>query len=294
MSLRLLWHHELSETEGFKMKIHQIRNATLIIELGNHRILVDPMMARKDTLPPLRLFGARQRNPMVELPDSASTAFDTVTHCLITHCQKGHFDHLDRAGQKWLCERQIPVICTPHDAPFLAAHGLNVQPLPSNHEQPSPFLGGTISTVRCMHGRGLIGKVMEHGVGYLIEVPDEPSLYLAGDTILTAAVRDFVLNYQPQISVVPAGGARFDLGGDIIMGIDEVIEFTGLVQGTVVANHMEAISHCPVSRAALAKAGMRARVEKRLRIPVDGEILVFNYIQSFAGECSKQPSKARL
>jgi len=255
------------------MKIHQLRNATIILEFGSQRILVDPMLARKGALPPLRVFGARQRNPLVELPDSASAALDLVTHCLITHCQKGHFDHLDRAAKKWLRETQIPVICTPHDAGYLAKRGLNIQPLPGNHAQPTPFLGGTIRTVKCTHGRGLIGKVMEHGVGYFIEMQGEPSVYLAGDTVLTEAVREFVLSCQPQVSVIPAGGARFDIGGDIIMGSEQAIAFTQLARGKVVANHLEAISHCPVSRAALAAAAQQAGVESRLFMPADGELL---------------------
>jgi L-ascorbate metabolism protein UlaG (beta-lactamase superfamily) len=266
-------HHEAMPEEGFMMKIQQIRNATIILELGSHRILVDPMLARKDALPPLRVFSARQRNPLVELPDSAAQALESVTHCLITHCQKGHFDHLDRAAKRWLRERQIPLICTPHDAPYLAERGLNVQPLPDDHEAPSPFLGGWIRTVRCTHGEGLIGRLMEHGVGYLIEIPGEPSLYLAGDTVLTPAVRNFVLQHQPRVSVVPAGGARFDVGNDVIMGVDDVLEFTRLNLGTVVANHLEAISHCPVTREELADAATEAGVAHRLLIPVDGQVL---------------------
>jgi len=112
------------------MKIHQLRNATIIVEIGSNRILIDPMLSPKNALPPLRVFGARQRNPLVELPSSAATALETVTHCLITHCQKGHFDHLDRVAKRWLRDAQIPVICTPHDARHLAKRGLNVQPLP--------------------------------------------------------------------------------------------------------------------------------------------------------------------
>jgi L-ascorbate metabolism protein UlaG (beta-lactamase superfamily) len=212
---------------------------------------------------------------MVELPESAEQALGSVTHCLITHCQKGHFDHLDRAAQKWLRETQIPVICTPHDAGYLTERGLNVRPLPENHEQPNPFFGGQIRTVRCTHGRGLVGKLMEHGVGYLIEIPNEPSLYLAGDTVLSPTVRKFVARHRPHICVIPAGGARFDLGGDIIMGIDEVLEFTRLASGFVIANHLEALSHCPVTRTTLADAARQVGIDSRLRIPADGERLNF-------------------
>ncbi|CDF84667.1 hydrolase [Pseudomonas knackmussii B13] len=258
------------------MKIQQLRNATIVVEHGPYRVLVDPMLAAKGALPPLRLFKARQRNPLVELPESAAQALDSVTHCLITHCQKGHFDHLDRAGTRWLRERQVPVICTPHDAAFLAERGLNVQPLPANHAAPSPFLGGRIHTVRCTHGEGLVGKLMEHGVGYLIEWPGEPSLYLAGDTLLTPTVRDFVQRHQPQVSVIPAGGARFDIGDDIIMGIDDVLAFAQMSHGQVIANHLEAISHCPVGRAELAAAAQAAGVAQRLSIPADGQTLALH------------------
>lgn len=255
------------------MKIRQIRNATIILELGEQRVLVDPMLARKGALPSLRVFKGRQRNPTVDLPEGTQEALESVTHCLITHCQKGHFDHLDRAGTRWLRERQTPVICTPHDAAHLAKLGLNVQPLPEGHEEPKPFLNGKIRTVRCTHGEGVVGRLMEHGVGYLIELPGEPSLYLAGDTILTPTVRDFVLQHQPQVSIVPAGGARFDVGGDIIMGLADVLDFTRLSVGTVIANHLEAINHCPVTRKELASAAIDAGAAHRLLIPADGQAL---------------------
>lgn len=258
------------------MKITQVRNATVVIEIGAYRILVDPMLAPKGALPPLRFLRERQRNPIVELPVNAGPLLETVTHCLITHCQKGHFDHLDRAGKHWLRAAQIPVICTPHDAHHLRQRGLNVSALPEGHENPQAFLGGRIRTVACTHGRGMVGMLMEHGVGYFIEMPDAPSLYVAGDTILTPAVQHFVATHQPDVCLIPAGGAKFDVGGEIIMGIEEVIGFTQAARGIVIANHLEALSHCPVRRAALSDAAIRAGVQERLHVPGDGEMLEFN------------------
>ncbi|WP_019140242.1 MBL fold metallo-hydrolase [Noviherbaspirillum massiliense] len=257
------------------MKITQLRNATAIIEIGAYRILVDPMLAPKGALPPLKFLSQRERNPIVDLPPEADAALDTVTHCLITHCQKGHFDHLDRAGKHWLRGRQIPVICTPHDAGHLRQRGLNVLPLPEQHHEPQPFLGGRIRTVTCRHGRGMVGLLMEHGVGYFIEMPGEPSLYLSGDTILTPEVLAFLARHQPDISVVPAGGARFEVGHEIIMGTTEVLAFARAAQGITVANHLEALSHCPVQRTELRSAAAHAGVDDRLRIPADGETLEF-------------------
>ncbi|WP_426100398.1 MBL fold metallo-hydrolase [Massilia sp. TSP1-1-2] len=258
------------------LQITQLRNATIIIHSGAHHILVDPMLGAKYSLPPLRVFdGKRERNPILDLPPGAAGALEQVTHCLITHCQKGHFDHLDYEGRRFLRERRIPVTCTAHDAGYLARRGLDAQPLAPDSSTPQPFLNGTIQTVRCTHGRGWIGALMEHGVGYLIALPGEGTLYLAGDTILSSAVCQAVERYQPDICVVPAGGARMDLGGEIIMGPDEVIAFAKMARGTVVANHLEALSHCPPTRAALAAAAQAVGVGARLRIPADGERLSF-------------------
>ena len=80
------------------MKIQQLRNATIILEFGEYRVLVDPMLSPKNALPPLKLSGGMLRNPTVSLPSQADMALLDVTHCLITHCQKGHFDHLDRTA----------------------------------------------------------------------------------------------------------------------------------------------------------------------------------------------------
>lgn len=259
------------------MKITQLRNATVVLEFGPYRVLVDPMLAPKNALPPLRFLGERLRNPIVALPEQADAVLDTVTHCLITHCQKGHFDHLDRAGKHWLRTRQIPVICTPHDAGHLRQRGLRVAPLHEGHDQaPQAFLDGRIRTVACTHGTGMVGLFMEHGVGYLIEMPGEPSLYLSGDTILTPAIRRFVETHQPDVCLVPAGGAKLDVGSEIIMGTDDVVALAQAAKGIVVANHLEALSHCPVQRKELRRAADEAGVTDRLRIPADGETLTFD------------------
>ena len=277
------------------MHITQLRNATIIIHSGAHHILVDPMLGARYSLPPLRVFdGKRERNPICELPAIAAKALDQVTHCLITHCQNGHFDHLDREGKRFLRERRIPVTCTAHDAPYLARRGLNVQALASTSSAVQPFLGGTIDTVRCTHGRGWIGALMEHGVGYLLALPGEPTLYLAGDTILSPGIRDALEKHQSDICVVPAGGARMDLGGEIIMGPDEVIAFARIARGTVVANHLEALSHCPPTRSMLAAAAQAAGLGARLLIPADGERLCFNFTagaESTAARPDKQTAQ---
>ena len=115
------------------MKIHHLRNATFVIESGEHHILIDPMLGDRGSLPPFAESRHEPaRNPTVELPDNAYDVLDRTTHCLITHSQKWgldalrHRDHLDDPGAVFLRERGIPVLSGRRDVPFLKKLGLNV------------------------------------------------------------------------------------------------------------------------------------------------------------------------
>jgi L-ascorbate metabolism protein UlaG (beta-lactamase superfamily) len=257
----------------FTMKITQLRNATLIVEFDEVRLLVDPMLAAKGQLPTLKYLARRRRNPLVELPDNASEHLQRVTHCLITHCQKGHFDHLDRAAIRWLRAGNIPVLCMEEDADYLRKRRLNVQVLPG--QSGGAFFNGSIQAIPCLHGEGLIGRLMAHGYGYFIQIPGEPSLYIAGDTLLTPKVRQCLTELAPTVSVLPAGGARFDVGGEIIMGQADILAALQLSKSIVIANHLEALDHCPVTRTGLLQAAAGQAIGQRLRVPLDGQTLEF-------------------
>ncbi|RLM52940.1 MBL fold metallo-hydrolase, partial [Halobellus sp. Atlit-31R] len=61
----------------------------------------------------------------------------------------------------------------------------------------------------------------------------------------------------------------------IIMGVPDVTRLLRAARGTVVANHLEALSHCPVTRPELLDAAVRAGLADRLLVPEDGESLSF-------------------
>lgn len=258
------------------MKITQVRNATLLIEAAGHCVLVDPMLAPQGALPSLKyLVGQRRRNPIVELPEGAEALLARATHALITHCQKGHFDHLDRAGKRWLRERQLPVLCMPGDAAYLRERGLNVQPLRA--DGPTETLGARVTPVACLHGRGWVGRLMAHGHGYVVEWPGEPALYLAGDTVLTDEVLQTVGRLgDGAVCVLPAGGAAMDLGGELIMDAEEALRAVAAGSGRFVLNHLEALDHCPTRRGDLRSEARRRGLQGRVWIPGDGEVLAFS------------------
>jgi L-ascorbate metabolism protein UlaG (beta-lactamase superfamily) len=256
------------------MKITQLRSATIIVEHQQYVILVDPMLADQGEIPPLKWLTVHPaRNPTIALPGNANEMLSRVTHCLITHCQKGHFDHLDRQGKKFLRDKRTPVFCTEADSDYLRSRGFDVIEIRTN--QTSDFLGGSITPTPCLHGAGFAGRFMAHGSGFVIRWLEQPVLYLSGDTVMTDDVRTCLLQHKPDISVIPAGGARFEVGGEIIMGMDDAIAFCKLNPGITIANHLEALDHCPVTRAGLRAAAQGAGVSDRLLIPLDGETIAF-------------------
>lgn len=261
------------------MKITQIRNATILLEFESEGksigLLVDPMLAKRGAMPAFKYFGGSvRRNPTIDLPNNTPELLQRVTHGLITHCQRAHVDHLDRAGTKFLRDGKIPVFCMPRDTSFLAARGLSTQPL--RGKQTQPFFHGQIAPIPCVHGRGWVGHLMEHGYGYFIDLPGEPSVYIAGDTVLTDEVRLCLTQRQPRVAILPAGGARFDLGAEIIMCTADVLDACALTTGIVVANHLEALDHCPTTRTELTVAAVQAGLIGRLLIPDDGAEIKFH------------------
>jgi hypothetical protein len=53
------------------------------------------------------------------------------------------------------------------------------------------------------------------------------------------------------------------------------LEFIRRSPGIVIANHLEALNHCPVTRDELQAAVAQAGFTAKTRVPKDGEVMVF-------------------
>ena len=125
---------------------YSIRNATMIIEVDEFVLLIDPMIGDQGTLPPFAFFKSKpKRNPIVPLPGNSSEILDRVTHCLITH---KHPDHIDNEAIAFLIKKDIPVICSTLDEKFFRKKRLNViQTI--EYWQKTTFLGGKNRRYSC-------------------------------------------------------------------------------------------------------------------------------------------------
>lgn len=250
------------------MKIQHLRNATTLLSLGEHRFLVDPMLSLPGAMPGFKMFGGgRRRNPIVPLPAAASEALATATAVILTH---EHPDHFDRAGLAWVKERGLPVYTNGIDAPSVRRKGLDA------HLLETGVLGLEVETVRSRHGRGLLGWMLGPVAGYYLAHPGEPSVYLLGDSILTENVLEAVERLQPDVILAPAGAANLGIGGNILFSVDELLELTRRARGQVVFNHLEALDHCPTTRAGLRARLVEEGLAGRTFVPEDGETLTFD------------------
>jgi L-ascorbate metabolism protein UlaG (beta-lactamase superfamily) len=254
------------------MNIHHFRNATLLIEAGDQFILVDPMLGKPGTISPFSVvrFKAR-KNPIVPLPERCLPLLEKVTHCLITH---KHPDHIDKAAERFLSEKGIPVTCSKLDEKVFKKKGLKVvQTL--DYWKPDTFLGGEITGIPARHGYGFIAGPMGNVMGFHVELPNAPSVYISADTIYTPDVERALTELKPDIAVVACGTAQLDMGKPLLMTLDDIVAFIKTAPGKVAANHMEALNHCPTTRIELKERLKQEGLLEKVEIPEDGESVVF-------------------
>lgn len=254
------------------MKIHHLRNATFVIEAGGEVILVDPMLGKVGSIPPFSLLRFKaKRNPVVNLPSNCLEILKKVTHCVITH---KHPDHIDTKGENFLMKNNISITCSKLDEKGFKKKGLNVtQPL--DYWQKEDFLGGSIIGIPARHGYGFIASPMGNVMGFHIELPNTPSIYISADTIYTDDVNKVLNELKPDLSVVASGSAQLDLGKPLLMNIDDITKFVKNAPGKVYANHLEALNHCPTTRTALIERLTYEGLINKVFIPNDGDVIEF-------------------
>ncbi|HEX5752977.1 MAG TPA: MBL fold metallo-hydrolase [Archangium sp.] len=148
------------------------------------------------------------------MPPGTHSWLEEVTGVLVTH---EHPDHLDTAGIRWIQERGLPVWASRVDAPNLRRKGLTV------HELDDGALGMAVERIPARHGRGLLSWLMGPVSGYDLAHPDEPSVYLTSDAVLTEERLEAVERLRPDVIIAPAGAANMGLGGDILFSVDELV-----------------------------------------------------------------------
>lgn len=247
--------------------VRLLRHATLVLQVGDIKFLVDPMLSKKDDLDPVQNCGNDIRIPMVDLPVSKEELegiIRDVDAVVVTHLHRDHWD----AAALALIDRAKLLICQPSDADKLRAQGfVEVHPV-ADH---ITWKGVTISRTGGQHGTGEIGQKMGAVSGFVFQ-DKRQTIYVAGDTIWCDEVEQALKIYQPHVTIVNAGGAQFLAGGPITMTPDDILKVhTHLPQTKIIAVHMDTVNHCFVRRSDLQKVVAEKGLQSKVLIPADGE-----------------------
>ena len=183
-----------------KTKIRLIRHATLVVEINQLSILVDPMLSHKDALDLVQNAGNQIRFPMVDLPvDDLELAqiLDQADAVVVTHL---HRDHWDVAAQQ-LIDKNKTIFSQPIGAEKIREQGFkDVQPIDSSLD----WKGITISRTNGQHGTGEIGEKMGKVSGFVFKFEDE-IVYVAGDTIWCEDVEQALSTFKPTVTILNTG-----------------------------------------------------------------------------------------
>jgi len=252
------------------MKLQLIRNATLKLSYAGKTLLIDPMLCPKNTFAPF--VKGLLPNPTIDLTMPVDEVIRGINAVLVTH---SHPDHFDKKSQEIL-PKDIPLFCTPDDHSFKEFEGFTA--IEVVHDQVT-WEGISIIRIEGQHGSGPVLPYMGKVSGYLLQTPQEPSVYLVSDSILVEEVRQAIVTYQPAVVVVNAGGGilpGFEQN-PVLMDEAQVIQLAQLApQAKVVAVHLDSIDFCKTTRASLRQCSQENGLsEKRLLIPDDGEEMVF-------------------
>ncbi len=249
------------------MKLRLIRHATLQLELAGQHLLVDPLLAEPSAYRSLTVGQTAAQNPTAPLP----CAVDALLQPDLIVATHSHFDHFDAVATARL-PKSAPLICQPVDeAHFRGAGFAKVMAVGA-----LPLTVGDLQFTRTggRHGRGLLGRAMGPVSGFVIRARQAPVLYIVGDAVWGPEVQAALEQHRPDVVVVNAGAAQFNVGGPITMTAEDVVAVCRAApQARVVAVHMEAINHCRLTRPALAGHLAQAGVSGQVLIPADGELL---------------------
>jgi L-ascorbate metabolism protein UlaG (beta-lactamase superfamily) len=247
------------------MRLRLVRHATLIIEYDGHKILLDPMLDEAGARPAIENSPNARKNPLVALPEPAPEFLRGVEAILVTHTHSDHWD----ATAATLIPKQLQFFGEMEDQPQFRSAGFTAAQAVQNDIE---WKGIRITRTGGQHGTGDIAKMLAPVSGFILQAENEPTLYVAGDTIWCSEVEDAIRRFEPAIIVLNTGGARFLEGDPITMTAEDVIKVCEAApKAQVIAVHMEAINHCLLTRSDLAFQLEAARVIGQVAIPGDGD-----------------------
>jgi L-ascorbate metabolism protein UlaG (beta-lactamase superfamily) len=239
-----------------------IGGPTALLEYAGLRIVTDP------TFDAPQVYEDAQETTLVKTVGPAITREDLGAVDLVLLSHHGHKDNLDWEGLE-LIAQGIPTLSTRQAADDL--FGGTVVGL--DNWESYDFGSVTITAMPALHGppgsESMVGPV----IGFMLESPGEPTIYVSGDNASLPLVRQIADRFAPiDIALLFAGAARVDeIDADLTLNsTDAATAAESLGARIVVGLHTEDWTHFSHTRTQLEAAfegtGMLARTPRGVRV----------------------------
>lgn len=213
------------------MKITFLGHATLLLELKEHSLLIDPFISG---------------NPMV--PESISVKGFKPDFILLTHAHQDHVLDVEE-----IAKQSDPVLISNYEiAMYFKDKGLRVHPM--NHGGSWKFPFGEVKYVQAVHTSSFADGSYGGQPGGFVLNADGKTIYIAGDTALTMDMKLIPLQHTLDLAVLP-------IGDNFTMGIDDAVIAANFVECTkVLGYHYDTFGYIEIdhkkAKETFEKAGM--------------------------------------
>lgn len=247
------------------IRVTHVGGPTVLLEIGPWRLLTDPTFD-----PPGRryAFGWGTSSRKTAGPAIAPDAIGPIDAVLLSHDQ--HADNLDDAGRAFL-PKAGQVITTvagarrltrgasggPGDTGAIRASGLAPWGRTVLTKAGAPPI--QITATPCRHGPPLLHHVSGDVIGFSLtwEGQQHGALWISGDTVLEAGVREVADLVRVGTAVLHLGGVRFPVTGPLRFTLTarDGAELTHMLRPrTVIPVHYEGWSHFVQGRSDVERA----------------------------------------
>lgn len=255
------------------VKVKFIRYATMIIEYGNKRFLVDPMLRAKGQTEEVSVLQYPQKPPLMDLPMPAEEIVKDIDAVLMTHIHPGHFDN--RAGS--LLSKTLPFyVQNLNDKDQARDFGMKktqtIDMTLSSHLDDVYII-----RVAGRHGDGKpmhIINTMQNSSGILLEKEGEQTVYITGDTMWCMGVEQG-LAANPGLIIAYLGANKGE-GMQLTMGLKELEQLVSKApRAKILACHMDTFENQTLSRSEVRAWAEQKDLTDRILVPENGEELTF-------------------
>ena len=253
----------MNQTPVHQIHLTHIGGPTVLIEIGQLRILTDPTFE----LAGYSYSAGPQVVSKTTSPALLSTAIRPVDTILLSHEQHG--DNLDPAGRAYLAQGK-QVLTTSASAQTLGGNVRGVSTWETVPLRDGNGLEVRVTATPARHGSEEIQEATGQVNGWMLEWEEQRrgTLYISGDTVFYEGLEEIARRYQVRVALLHFGAARVQRFGQAhltLTGVEGAQFAQILGAATIVPIHYEGWTHLTEGHDEIEQAFMAAGLEKRLR-----------------------------